>query len=161
MTEFGKAFNEATDGAYEVQIYPNAIMGDQGPVTELVRTGTLQMAMVPVSVPEGYNAEFPSIRDYQYQHLYDYGAAGGSYLCLRETRSYVHHVFERQAFLKWSAPHEYYYRNPDSDIRCLYHGLRRRHRILLSLQHCRGYPVFKSTERRTVTCHLQLQQRLL
>ena len=30
MTEFGKKFSEATDGKYEVQIYPNAIMGDQG-----------------------------------------------------------------------------------------------------------------------------------
>ena len=57
MTEFGKKFSEATDGKYEVQIYPNAIMGAQGPVTELVRTGALQMAMVPVSVPEGYNRD--------------------------------------------------------------------------------------------------------
>lgn len=68
MTEFGEAFSEATDGEYEVQIYPNAIMGDQGPVTELVRTGALQMAMVPVSVPEGYNADFAIVSA---PYLYD------------------------------------------------------------------------------------------
>lgn len=68
MTEFGKAFSEATNGAYEVQIYPNAIMGDQGPVTELIRTGALQMAMVPVSVPEGYNPDFAIVSA---PYLYD------------------------------------------------------------------------------------------
>lgn len=68
MTEFGEKFKEATDGRYEVQIYPNAIMGDQGPVTELVRTGALQMAMVPVSVPEGYNSDFAIVSA---PYLYD------------------------------------------------------------------------------------------
>ena len=68
MTEFGEKFYQATDGRYQVQIYPNAIMGDQGPVTELVRTGALQMAMVPVSVPEGYNRDFAIVSA---PYLYD------------------------------------------------------------------------------------------
>lgn len=68
MTEFGEKFSEATDGRYQIQIYPNAIMGDQGPVTELVRTGALQMAMVPVSVPEGYNSDFAIVSA---PYLYD------------------------------------------------------------------------------------------
>lgn len=38
MTEFGEKFKEATNGAYEVQVYPNALLGDQGSVTELVRS---------------------------------------------------------------------------------------------------------------------------
>lgn len=58
MKEFGEKFEEATDGAYKVEIYPNAVLGDQGAVTEFVRTGALDMAMVPCSVPEGYNADF-------------------------------------------------------------------------------------------------------
>lgn len=58
MVEFGEKFKEATGGKYEVQVYPNAIMGDQGPVTELVRTGALQMAIVPAAVPESYNRDF-------------------------------------------------------------------------------------------------------
>ena len=67
---FGKAFSEATDGRYEVQIYPNAVLGDQGPVTEMVRTGALQMAVVPMSVPEGYNEDFSIIAaPYLYDNL--------------------------------------------------------------------------------------------
>lgn len=61
MKEFGEKFEEETDGRYKVEIYPNAILGDQGPVTEFVRTGALQMAMVPCSVPEGYNEDFAII----------------------------------------------------------------------------------------------------
>lgn len=68
MQEFGEKFKEATNGRYEVQVYPNAIMGDQGPVTELVRTGALQMAIVPVAVPEGYNRDFAIISA---PYLYD------------------------------------------------------------------------------------------
>lgn len=68
MAEFGEKFYEATGGRYQVQIYPNAIMGDQGPVTELVRTGALQMGMVPVSVPEGYNRDFAIVSA---PYLYD------------------------------------------------------------------------------------------
>lgn len=68
MKEFGEKLKEETNGAYEVQIYPNAILGDQGPVTEFVRTGALQMAMVPVSVPEGYNSDFAIVSA---PYLYD------------------------------------------------------------------------------------------
>lgn len=58
MKEFGEAFYEATDGAYRVEIYPNAILGDQAAVAEFVRTGAIQMAMVPCSIPEGYDPDF-------------------------------------------------------------------------------------------------------
>lgn len=68
MVEFGEKFKEATNGRYEVQVYPNAIMGDQGPVTELVRTGALQMAIVPAAVPESYNRDFAIISA---PYLYD------------------------------------------------------------------------------------------
>ena len=67
---FAKKFSEATDGRYEVEIYPNAVLGDQGPVTEMVRTGALQMAVVPMSVPEGYNEDFSIIAaPYLYDNL--------------------------------------------------------------------------------------------
>lgn len=53
-----------------MQIYPNAVLGDQGPVTEMVRTGALQMAVVPMSVPESYNGNFAIIAaPYLYDHL--------------------------------------------------------------------------------------------
>lgn len=70
LADFGKKFSEATNGRYEVQIYPNAVLGDQGPVTEMVRTGALQLAVVPISVPESYNADFSIIAaPYLYDNL--------------------------------------------------------------------------------------------
>lgn len=70
LADFGQKFSEATNGRYEVQIYPNAVLGDQGPVTEMVRTGALQLAVVPISVPESYNADFSIIAaPYLYDNL--------------------------------------------------------------------------------------------
>ena len=68
LADFGEKSEEATDGRYEVQIYPNAVLGDQGPVTEMIRTGALQLAVVPVSVPESYNEDFAIIAA---PYLYD------------------------------------------------------------------------------------------
>lgn len=70
LADFGEKFKEATGGRYEVQIYPNAVLGDQGPVTEMIRTGALQLAVVPVSVPESYNEDFAIIAaPYLYDNL--------------------------------------------------------------------------------------------
>lgn len=70
LADFGEKFQEATNGRYEVQIYPNAVLGDQGPVTEMIRTGALQLAVVPVSVPESYNEDFAIIAaPYLYDNL--------------------------------------------------------------------------------------------
>lgn len=85
LADFGEKFKEATDGRYEVQIYPNAVLGDQGPVTEMIRTGALQMAVVPISVPESYNADFAIIAaPYLYDNLEQMETAareGCSILC--------------------------------------------------------------------------------
>lgn len=70
IAEFGEKFEEATNGAYEMQIYPNALLGDQGSVTELVRTGAIQMAIVPSSIVEGYDKDFALIgAPYIYEDL--------------------------------------------------------------------------------------------
>lgn len=70
LADFGEKFQKATNGRYEVQIYPNAVLGDQGPVTEMIRTGALQLAVVPVSVPESYNEDFAIIAaPYLYDNL--------------------------------------------------------------------------------------------
>ena len=39
LADFGEKFAAATNGRYQVEIYPNAVLGDQGPVTEMIRTG--------------------------------------------------------------------------------------------------------------------------
>lgn len=70
LADFGEKFKEATDGRYEVQIYTNAVLGDQGAVTEMVRTGAIQLAVVPISIPESYNSDFAIIAaPYLYDNL--------------------------------------------------------------------------------------------
>ncbi len=70
LADFGEKLKEATNGKYVVEIYPNAVLGDQGAVTEMVRTGAIQLAVVPVSVPEGYNGDFAIIAaPYLYDNL--------------------------------------------------------------------------------------------
>ncbi len=58
MKHFGEKFEEATNGRYHMTIYPNGVLGEQGAMAEFIRTGALQMAIVPCSVPEGYNEDF-------------------------------------------------------------------------------------------------------
>lgn len=58
MKRLGEKFKEATDGRYEMVIYPNGVLGEQGSMAEFIRTGALEMAIVPCSVPEGYDADF-------------------------------------------------------------------------------------------------------
>ena len=88
MTEFGKKFSEATDGKYEVQIYPNAIMGDQGPVTELVRTGALFRRAITETLPLSQLRIFTIIR-----HSF----------CRQQKREYLIHYLKQQRnlILRW------------------------------------------------------------
>ena len=58
MKELGEKFEEATDGRYHMTIYANGVLGEQGAMAEFIRTGALQMAIVPCSVPEGYDKDF-------------------------------------------------------------------------------------------------------
>lgn len=58
MSELGKKFEEATNGRYHMTIYANGVLGEQGAMAEFIRTGALQMAIVPCSVPEGYDKDF-------------------------------------------------------------------------------------------------------
>lgn len=58
MKELGEKFEEATDGRYKMTIYPNGVLGEQGAMAEFIRTGALQMAIVPCTVPEGYDSDF-------------------------------------------------------------------------------------------------------
>ncbi len=68
MKELGEKFEKATDGRYHMTIYANGILGEQGAMAELIRTGALQMAIVPCSVPEGYDPDFAIVGT---PYLYD------------------------------------------------------------------------------------------
>lgn len=58
MEEFGKKFNELTDGAYEIEISPNELLGAQRETIELVQSGTIAMSIVAGSLLENFNEDF-------------------------------------------------------------------------------------------------------
>lgn len=58
MKQLGEEFEKATNGRYHMTIYANGVLGDQPTMAEYVRSGALQMAIVPSSVPEGYDDNF-------------------------------------------------------------------------------------------------------
>ena len=68
MKAFGEKFEKETNGRYHVTIYPNGVLGEQGAMAEFIRTGALQMAIVPCSVPEGYDPDFAIVGT---PYLYD------------------------------------------------------------------------------------------
>lgn len=59
MLEFSQKFKEATEGRYEIQLFPNETLGDQRSTLEQVRTGTIEMTIVnnthPGSVSDYFN----------------------------------------------------------------------------------------------------------
>lgn len=61
IKKFGEDFERETNGRYNMKIYPNGVLGSQNNVLEFVRTGALQMAIVPSSSPEGYDKNFAII----------------------------------------------------------------------------------------------------
>lgn len=70
VKQLGEKFEKATDGRYKMKIYPNGVLGSQSEVAEFVRTGALQMAMVPSGIPETYNKDFAIIgAPYLYQDI--------------------------------------------------------------------------------------------
>ena len=51
MEEFGRNFYEATNGRFDLQIFPNEVLGNQREMFEQVRMGTLDMVIVNNSHP--------------------------------------------------------------------------------------------------------------
>lgn len=58
MKEFGEKFKERTNGAYEIEIFPNELLGAQRETIELVQSGTIQMSIVAGSLLENFNEDF-------------------------------------------------------------------------------------------------------
>jgi tripartite ATP-independent transporter DctP family solute receptor len=58
LVELSDALKEATDGAYEIEISPNELLGSQKDAFELVQNGTIQMAVVANSIVENVNSDF-------------------------------------------------------------------------------------------------------
>lgn len=58
LAEMSDALKEATNGAYEIEISPNELLGSQKDAFELVQNGTIQMAVVANSIVENVNSDF-------------------------------------------------------------------------------------------------------
>lgn len=61
IAAMGAKLKEQTKGEYEIEIHPNALLGDQRATAELVQSGAIQMAMVANSIVENYNKDFAVI----------------------------------------------------------------------------------------------------
>lgn len=58
MEDFGEKLYELTDGAYEIELYPNELLGAQRESIELVQSGTIAMSIVAGSLLENFNSDF-------------------------------------------------------------------------------------------------------
>lgn len=58
LAAFGEMLASETDGAYTLEISPNALLGDQRATAELVQSGAIQMAVVGNPIVENFNQEF-------------------------------------------------------------------------------------------------------
>ncbi|GAA4965391.1 TRAP transporter substrate-binding protein [Kineococcus glutinatus] len=58
LDAMGERIKERTDGAYDVDVFPNETLGAQKETIELVQAGTIQFAMVASPLMENYNPDF-------------------------------------------------------------------------------------------------------
>ena len=58
MDELGDKLFEATDGAFDVEVFPNETLGAQRETIELVQAGTIEMAYVGGPLLENFNPDF-------------------------------------------------------------------------------------------------------
>ncbi len=58
MDELGDKLSEATDGAYDIEVFPNETLGAQRETIELVQAGTIEMAYVGGPLLENFNPDF-------------------------------------------------------------------------------------------------------
>lgn len=68
ILELSDALEEATDGAYALELYPDATLGSQEETIEQVQSGTIDLAVVAGSLLENFNPDFNVVNlPYMYQ----------------------------------------------------------------------------------------------
>jgi tripartite ATP-independent transporter DctP family solute receptor len=58
LTEMGERLEEATGGAYSIEVYPNATLGAQQETIQLLQDGSLEMALVGGAQLENFSEDF-------------------------------------------------------------------------------------------------------
>jgi tripartite ATP-independent transporter DctP family solute receptor len=58
LEAMGKKIAERTNNAYEIEVFPNELLGAQRETVELVQSGTIAMSLVAGSLMENFNPDF-------------------------------------------------------------------------------------------------------
>lgn len=101
MQEFGEKLKERTNGAYEIEIFPNELLGAQRETIELVQTGTIAMSIVAGSLLENFNEDFAVFNlpyvfesaEHQMSVLNDQEVVGDLYSSLKDQGIFVAGAF--------------------------------------------------------------------
>lgn len=101
MQQFSDKLKERTGGAYEIEIFPNELLGAQRETIELVQTGTIGMSIVAGSLLENFNPDFsvfnlPYVFDsaeHQMKVLNDQAVVGDLYTSLKDQGLFVAGAF--------------------------------------------------------------------
>nr|WP_106780715.1 TRAP transporter substrate-binding protein [Lysinibacillus timonensis] len=101
MVEFGEKLKERTNGAYEIEIFPNELLGAQRETIEQVQTGTIAMSIVAGSLLENFNEDFAVFNlpyvfesaEHQMSVLNDQAVVGDLYSSLKDQGIFVAGAF--------------------------------------------------------------------
>ncbi|WP_042470806.1 TRAP transporter substrate-binding protein [Bacillus ndiopicus] len=101
MVEFGEKIKERTNGAYEIEVSPNELLGAQRETIELVQTGTIAMSLVAGGLLENFNQDFAVFNlpyvfesaEHQMSVLNDQKVVGDLYSSLKDQGIYVAGAF--------------------------------------------------------------------
>ncbi len=95
LDNFGKSLSEATDGRWEIEVFPNSTLGAQQESLQLVSDGSVDMAIVSGTQLENLNKDFlvfnlPQVFDsveHQMSVIHDDEIVGDLYSSLEESNS--------------------------------------------------------------------------
>lgn len=94
LTDFGERLKAATDGRWDIKVYPNETLGAQQEVIQLVSDGSVDMAIASGTQLENLNPEFATLNlptvfkgiDHQISVLRDKGIVGPLFSSLEESK---------------------------------------------------------------------------
>jgi len=94
LTDFGERLKAATDGRWDVKVYPNETLGAQQEVIQLVSDGSVDMAIASGTQLENLNPDFGTLNlptvfesiDHQIKVLRDKGIVGDLFTSLEDSK---------------------------------------------------------------------------
>lgn len=97
LEAFGEELNEATDGRWDIEVYPNATLGAQDETIQLVSDGSIDLSIVSAPQLENLNEDFvvfslPTVFDSvetQMSTINDLEVVGDVYASLEESQNFT------------------------------------------------------------------------